>query len=199
MRVPGHPGISRTRTGRWRDTRFRRYAGGLPAPAPACCNPRIRVSRPHMPPIWTTASPQGRPAARHRPRPLQRRRQPARPGLCLRAALAARPRPHPLDRHRGGARHAGRAGRADRRGRRRPTGSADVPHTPIPMKPPADILLINRDGSAHGYRAAGAAADRPGALRRPAGGDGGGRNARAGQGRGRARRRGLRRCSSRSP
>ena len=30
-------------------------------------------------------------------------------------------------------------------------GLTDVPHTPIPMKPPADILLINRDGSAHGY------------------------------------------------
>jgi carbon-monoxide dehydrogenase large subunit len=30
-------------------------------------------------------------------------------------------------------------------------GLKDVPHTPIPMKPPADILLINRDGSAHGY------------------------------------------------
>ena len=30
-------------------------------------------------------------------------------------------------------------------------GLADVPHTPIPMKPPADILLKNRDGSDHGY------------------------------------------------
>ena len=30
-------------------------------------------------------------------------------------------------------------------------GLKDVPHTPIPMKPPADILLNNRDGSAHGY------------------------------------------------
>src|SRR3954453_6595494 len=30
-------------------------------------------------------------------------------------------------------------------------GLADVPHTPIPMKPPADILLKNRDGSPHGY------------------------------------------------
>src|SRR4051812_6372849 len=30
-------------------------------------------------------------------------------------------------------------------------GLKDVPHTPIPSKPPADILLINRDGSAHGY------------------------------------------------
>src|SRR4051812_26832262 len=30
-------------------------------------------------------------------------------------------------------------------------GLADVPHTPIPMKPPADILLANRDGSPHGY------------------------------------------------
>jgi carbon-monoxide dehydrogenase large subunit len=30
-------------------------------------------------------------------------------------------------------------------------GLTDIPHTPIPMKPPADILLINRDGSAHGY------------------------------------------------
>src|SRR5690349_11953872 len=30
-------------------------------------------------------------------------------------------------------------------------GLADVPHTPIPMKPPADILLRNRDGSDHGY------------------------------------------------
>jgi carbon-monoxide dehydrogenase large subunit len=26
-----------------------------------------------------------------------------------------------------------------------------IPHTPIPMKPPADIELKNRDGSAHGY------------------------------------------------
>jgi carbon-monoxide dehydrogenase large subunit len=30
-------------------------------------------------------------------------------------------------------------------------GLKEVPHTPIPSKPPADILLINRDGSAHGY------------------------------------------------
>jgi aerobic carbon-monoxide dehydrogenase large subunit len=30
-------------------------------------------------------------------------------------------------------------------------GLKDVPHTPIPMKPPADILLANRDGSPHGY------------------------------------------------
>src|SRR3954452_5602487 len=30
-------------------------------------------------------------------------------------------------------------------------GLKEVPHTPIPMKPPADILLKNRDGSAHGY------------------------------------------------
>jgi len=30
-------------------------------------------------------------------------------------------------------------------------GLADVPHTPIPMKPPADVLLKNRDGSDHGY------------------------------------------------
>ena len=30
-------------------------------------------------------------------------------------------------------------------------GLEAVPHTPIPMKPPADILLVNRDGSAHGY------------------------------------------------
>src|ERR1041385_7311314 len=30
-------------------------------------------------------------------------------------------------------------------------GLKDIPHTPIPMKPPADILLINRDGSPHGY------------------------------------------------
>jgi carbon-monoxide dehydrogenase large subunit len=30
-------------------------------------------------------------------------------------------------------------------------GLKDVPHTPIPMKPPADILLVNRDGSKHGY------------------------------------------------
>ena len=26
-------------------------------------------------------------------------------------------------------------------------GLKDIPHTPIPMKPPADILLANRDGS----------------------------------------------------
>ena len=30
-------------------------------------------------------------------------------------------------------------------------GLKDVPPTPIPMKPPADIALANRDGSAHGY------------------------------------------------
>ena len=30
-------------------------------------------------------------------------------------------------------------------------GLKDIPHTPIPMKPPADILLKNRDGSPHGY------------------------------------------------
>jgi carbon-monoxide dehydrogenase large subunit len=30
-------------------------------------------------------------------------------------------------------------------------GLKDVPHTPIPMKPPADIALANRDGSKHGY------------------------------------------------
>ena len=30
-------------------------------------------------------------------------------------------------------------------------GLKDIPHTPIPMKPPADILLANRDGSPHGY------------------------------------------------
>jgi carbon-monoxide dehydrogenase large subunit len=30
-------------------------------------------------------------------------------------------------------------------------GLNDIPHTPIPMKPPADILLANRDGSPHGY------------------------------------------------
>ena len=29
-------------------------------------------------------------------------------------------------------------------------GLKTIPHTPIPSKPPADILLINRDGSAHG-------------------------------------------------
>ena len=29
-------------------------------------------------------------------------------------------------------------------------GLKAIPHTPIPSKPPADILLINRDGSAHG-------------------------------------------------
>jgi len=30
-------------------------------------------------------------------------------------------------------------------------GLKDIPHTPIPSKPPADILLVNRDGSEHGY------------------------------------------------
>jgi len=30
-------------------------------------------------------------------------------------------------------------------------GLTDIPHTPLPMKPPADILLINRDGSEWGY------------------------------------------------
>jgi carbon-monoxide dehydrogenase large subunit len=30
-------------------------------------------------------------------------------------------------------------------------GLKDIPHTPIPMKPPADILLVNRDGTPHGY------------------------------------------------
>jgi carbon-monoxide dehydrogenase large subunit len=30
-------------------------------------------------------------------------------------------------------------------------GLKPIPHTPIPMKPPADIELKNRDGSAHGY------------------------------------------------
>src|SRR3954471_10196226 len=30
-------------------------------------------------------------------------------------------------------------------------GLRDIPHTPIPSKPPADILLTNRDGSDHGY------------------------------------------------
>src|SRR5262249_53466285 len=30
-------------------------------------------------------------------------------------------------------------------------GIKPIPHTPIPMKPPADIELKNRDGSAHGY------------------------------------------------
>src|SRR2546423_652409 len=35
-------------------------------------------------------------------------------------------------------------------GAARPAGRKDFPHTPIPSKPPADILLINRDGSEHG-------------------------------------------------
>jgi carbon-monoxide dehydrogenase large subunit len=30
-------------------------------------------------------------------------------------------------------------------------GLLDIPHSPIPMKPPADIALANRDGSPHGY------------------------------------------------
>jgi carbon-monoxide dehydrogenase large subunit len=30
-------------------------------------------------------------------------------------------------------------------------GLKPIPHTPIPMKPPADIALRNRDGSPHGY------------------------------------------------
>jgi carbon-monoxide dehydrogenase large subunit len=30
-------------------------------------------------------------------------------------------------------------------------GLKNIPHTPLPMKPPADIALKNRDGSAHGY------------------------------------------------
>src|SRR4029077_7949768 len=30
-------------------------------------------------------------------------------------------------------------------------GIMPIPHTPIPMKPPADIALKNRDGSPHGY------------------------------------------------
>ena len=30
-------------------------------------------------------------------------------------------------------------------------GLKDIPHTTLPMKPPADILLINRDGTPHGY------------------------------------------------
>jgi carbon-monoxide dehydrogenase large subunit len=30
-------------------------------------------------------------------------------------------------------------------------GLKPIPHTPIPMKPPADIALKNRDGSEHGY------------------------------------------------
>src|SRR5271166_510563 len=30
-------------------------------------------------------------------------------------------------------------------------GLKPVPHVPIPMRPPADILLTNRDGSEHGY------------------------------------------------
>ena len=30
-------------------------------------------------------------------------------------------------------------------------GLHDIPHSPIPMKPPADIALANRDGSPHGY------------------------------------------------
>ena len=70
-------------------------------------------------------------------------------------------------------------------------GLKAIPHMPIPMKPPADIQLANRDGSAR-LRAAGAAADRPGALRRPAGRHGGGRNDRHRQGCRRAGRRGLR-------
>src|SRR4029078_2734989 len=31
-------------------------------------------------------------------------------------------------------------------------GLKEVPHTPIPSKPPADILLSNRDGSGNSYR-----------------------------------------------
>ena len=123
-----------------------------------------------------TASPQGRPAAPHRRRPLQRRRQPARPGLCPRPALAARACAHPLDRHRGGARHAGRAGGADRRGRegRRAEGhSAHADPDEAAGRHPAGQprRLAAR------LRAAGAAADRPGALRRPAGRHGGGGDA----------------------
>jgi carbon-monoxide dehydrogenase large subunit len=30
-------------------------------------------------------------------------------------------------------------------------GLKDIPHNPTPSKPPADILLVNRDGSKHGY------------------------------------------------
>src|SRR5947209_11840823 len=30
-------------------------------------------------------------------------------------------------------------------------GIRPIPHTPIPMKPPADIALKNRDGTPHGY------------------------------------------------
>ena len=113
-----------------------------------CC--RRQSESLYAPDHRTTSAPQGRPSAHHRQRLLQRRRQSARPGLRPRAALAARACPHPLDRRCGGARMPGVLAVltgadvvAD--------GLKEVPHTPIPMKPPADILLKNRDGSEHGY------------------------------------------------
>src|SRR4029079_15562560 len=78
-------------------------------------------------------------------------------------------------------------------------GLKDVPHTPIPMKPPADIALANRDGSAHEPSpqemthtarvcTAGIAADRARSLCRPADRHGGGGNPRRRQRRRRAHR-----------
>ena len=71
-------------------------------------------------------------------------------------------------------------------------GLKEVPHTPIPIEAagrhPAD--QPGRLGAR--LRAAGAPADRPGPLRRPAGGDGGGGKHRGRQGCGRARHGGLR-------
>ena len=66
------------------------------------------------------------------------------------------------------------------------------------MKPPADILLEQPGRLAARLRAAGAAADRPRPLCRPAGGDGGGGEHRRRQGRRRARDGGLRAAARRS-
>ena len=78
--------------------------------------------------------------------PLQRRCQPAGPGLCGHGALAARARAHPLDRHR--------RGDARRRACSRCSPARDCTADglkPDPARPwsrhPADIALDNSDGS----------------------------------------------------
>jgi hypothetical protein len=60
-------------------------------------------------------TPQGRPPLHHRPGPLYRRHQPARPGPCLFPALAACPCHHQVDRRQGGCQDAGRARHLHRR------------------------------------------------------------------------------------
>ena len=141
---------------------------------------RVRRHQPRLDEIRCrpAGAAQGRPDAAARAGALHRRHQPARPGLCRDGAQPDRARRPERHRHKGGVRHAGRAGDPDPcRSRGGGLRAAQMRH-----EHPAARRLADEDAAAPVARQGqGALCRRGGGLRR-------GRDGGAGQGRRRSRR-----------